>query len=271
MHILHISDLHGCANFITDNDMDNYLEKTKESLETFNIEKLIVLVSGDLANQGNAETYKNVTKFLNKMKTNFKYDINFVICPGNHDIVKVPKKECFSEFDNFVYSLSKKKYSFKKESVTSEKIENINFILLNSCYLGDHKYGFIDIKSLHQKLKSIDIEEEIILILHHHLIPVLRNDISTVRNAFELLVLLENYNIKMILHGHQHMNYSIKIGSKAIDVLGVGSFTTALSENINNQFNFYNIDTVGISKYCGRFIADKMEKGKQGAFEITKI
>ena len=88
--VLHLSDMHfGSTNNYQNSNVYGIVNALQQSI--FEINKILILISGDLAHSGKREEYNQTTRFLNSLKGAIaeRYsisDIQVLIVPGNHDI-----------------------------------------------------------------------------------------------------------------------------------------------------------------------------------------
>jgi 3',5'-cyclic AMP phosphodiesterase CpdA len=275
--LLHLTDLHfgdiqskslSVPNF-SYNDISKLISNTIKN--EYTSKKIIIALGGDITNKGESKKYQHAISFLNLMKSELlNYQIDFILCPGNHDI-ETGKNNLFESFNIFSGELTKTdKYIFS-DSVTSVLFEkhNWSFVVTNSLYHGDHKFGLIDIDELEKKL--INAKKPVILLTHHHLIPILKDDISTIRNSYDFLRICKQYKVKLILHGHIHSSFKMEIVNENnnIIIVGCGATLPEISTNYNNQFNIIelkNKDNFDITSY--RIIYDSITSHKPQTIKI---
>lgn len=94
--ILHLTDLH---IKISDNIIFSRIDKIHDALriELLNLERIYLVVTGDIVDKGVKAGYPLAKDFLNKLKNkleiiNNKLIVKFIIVPGNHD--------CNFDYDN---------------------------------------------------------------------------------------------------------------------------------------------------------------------------
>lgn len=269
MWILQIADLH--------NSNKNTFEKMNKIIEEMSIcinanvsstEQLIFAICGDVLNKGDTSGFEDTLEFLQKMLDKIdNKNVEFVICPGNHDIVTNACGKSFKELDKFIFKLTlDSKIKFEDNSVNLKTINNIDFIIINSSYHLDTKYGKIDLVKL-KKILDESKNEKKVIIIHHHLIPIKESENSTIVNSYEFFRLLEGKNILAILHGHQHMKIEIVVGTGLTRIIGVGSLLAEIDYNYNNQFNLININESNIENIIEhKYNMDEMGNGTLGKF-----
>jgi len=140
------------------------------------------------------------------------------------------------------------------------------FVLINSSAHLNHRYGMVDTNMLQETLSSVETEN-IVVCLHHHLIP--NNEYSCVKNSYELMRVCDENNVKVILHGHRHMAGLMAIGNSNILVCGAGSMGLDIrTAGYTNQFNLIanNEDWSQINVTAFRYLADKISGGEPKEF-----
>lgn len=205
MKILHISDIHYSSNYGNYRNgykkmvakMDNPLIHLKESLAHAkrNHEIDLLLISGDLTEDGSVEDYLFLRKWLEKEMPN----VPIVVTLGNHDIKEhfysgwlgepdkigpynqvVPFEQCYViSFDSSVFGLS--------DGQVSE--EQFNW--------------------LERALKTHH-DKPIIVMTHHHLLEE-QSSINPLPQSEKLLNMLNEYSVSCVLNGHTHHSFSKKI------------------------------------------------------------
>lgn len=229
---------------------------------------VVFTICGDILNKGQEIGFGDTLYFINIIKKNItSKHIEFVICPGNHDIVNSNGIKSFKKLDEFIFNLSlDTNVIFEKNSINIKTINNIDFIIINSSFHLDHTYGKIDLEKLNDILNKSKCNEKIV-ILHHHMIPVKEGETSTIVNSYEFLRTLEGQNILAILHGHQHMKMEMVVGSGLTKIIGVGSILTDIETNYNNQFNLIEIEKNNLKSIIEfKYNMDEMGNGTLGRF-----
>lgn len=220
--ILHISDLHvgrtetegrnlkGIVKYIVNRDWNGL--------------KPIVLITGDIVNDGEEEQFVFARKLLNDLYTN-----NFTVLPipGNHDYGKNgnhAQEKRFKYFKNEFYKLENVSYPHVKE------INGHYFIGLNSMsaetgffegLLANGELGSKQIKNTLGVLKKLDgrpPEQKVILHLHHH--PFVYPDEGPLKRIGDkvghgledgddlLHKISGRVDILLFGHEHRHLNFS---------------------------------------------------------------
>lgn len=290
---LHISDLH--INSKTElsglkiNGIANVLRKYSD------IDRLFIICTGDLANEGKAEEYVVVSSFFGKLTAAIKkvfgnkYFYLYII-PGNHDIVindkYNPSKDDinsenlsieFEKMNNYFYYLSNNKAvsnKTKKEfDITSDKIYvgdfSISINQINSAPFSTLKHND---KELHyvkyDSINKIDTSSDFNITMMHHSYDWFHEDVKTV---------LEN-KIKetdIVFYGHEH---AVKTGAfynsnTDIILLKAGAFDTDDYYN-NTYFNVVVLSAENKKIQIDEYSWDKSEQlfisKNNGEFEINR-
>lgn len=275
--ILHISDLHfGADSFASFSRPESDIKSSiiniiKDTLENdFKIKKIVVAIGGDILNRGNADQYGEALTFFEKLRGSLVgFTLNFILCPGNHDLKNSGHKD-FSLFNRFSTKLTNSmEFIFNKtNSVRLFEMYNYSFILINTQYHLKHEFGLIN----HEHFEEVAAKANhpLIILLHHNLIPIHQENLSTVRNSYPFLDdCISLGNVRMILHGHVHSSFMIKIGveDKTFPIIGVGALLPELGGNYNNQFNIYQLNQSQIrTATCYRIFADSIKTSKLGVW-----
>lgn len=185
--IAHISDLHiGSSLFVKE-----WGEKLIEILNSKDIDVLVV--TGDITDDGMVEQYKKAKKYLDRIKIK-----NKILVPGNHDS-RHAGYEVFEEFFGTRYPF----YGDKDIAVFGVDSSQPD---LNHGHIGREYYQ--DIK---EKLSNPDKIN--ILGLHHHLIPVPRagRERQIPLDAGDALEFCTRSNVGFVLSGHRHQRWIWKL------------------------------------------------------------
>lgn len=264
MKLLHISDPH----FHSDS-LSIYPHQIKQPLidlinkEVSDKSDFYLLLTGDITIQGQKEGYNQATNFFKDVITQTGLNPNnIILCPGNHDI----SEKSFKNFDAFTYSLRQDQtFTFSESNNNLLFTEKACFLSINSAYYLNHKFGLVDIKNLHdilsEKSDNIAEKETKIAIIHHHFLNVQHEDISLIRNSYEALNVLSNFDF--IFHGHQHTRQKYTING--IQIKGTSSPTEGRS--LSNIIALYEIgeeNSLSFSEFI--FSKDEPNNGKMGRF-----
>lgn len=227
--LLHISDLHfGDRNAVlsrleVQRVLKNLLHKAGPDI--------YVILSGDISFRGQAQSYAEAQEALFQVFHEAKVPPNrIIVCPGNHDVVKqATGASPFEAFDVWSSGLrSDKSCTFSTNSCRRLTCPEVDFLLINSAYHGKIEFGLVDLNKMETVLAEMNTspihDVPRVAVLHHHLVPFSNEDISTTRNAHNVLNSLVKNGFSLVLHGHQHALLELGMGAGSMKIHGVSSF-----------------------------------------------
>jgi predicted MPP superfamily phosphohydrolase len=230
---LAISDLHNLSI-----DLVNKLKnKLGYCFKEKNIKPKYLLICGDICNKGKIfESSILLIKALQKI-LNINKQRTF-ICPGNHDI-DIKEREISKEYMNRINELTIPNNCIITETVNliNNKEDNFSLLIANSCFHNNHKFGEIDLEEFKKKIEMANMSNKI-LMLHHHILPIDRNDNSHLSNSYGLIKIFDKFGLNYIIHGHRHSELKIKING--CKVIGVGALGGEIEKNVNYQVCYIN-------------------------------
>ncbi|OYT28218.1 hypothetical protein B6U98_05385 [Thermoplasmatales archaeon ex4572_165] len=223
MKIVHISDIH--CNLGSDYDDSMF----KKGLNLVNNEKDVdfVFISGDLTTNGLLTEYEMARDRVDKI------DHRCIIVPGNHDERNLGY-HLFPEFfgiPSFTYSIDKVSFVGLASSEPDK----------NEGHLGRARHTFIETGV--KKGKSLTIVG-----FHHHLIPVPNSGRETniIEDAGETLDILLKHKVPLVLMGHRHVPYGVRLHETLL--VNAGTFScTRTRAHFGHTFNIIEIDDTNIS------------------------
>lgn len=235
MIIAHISDIH--CNVGNDFN-ENIYNKAVKLLNKINPE--IVFISGDLTSFGLLPEYKMAKKKLDLI------DTRLIIVPGNHDERNLGFKlfpEFFGETD-FIH-----------------EFEEFNLVGLSSSEpdKDDGKLGRGRHKLIEQAASKND--KNTIVGLHHHLIPVPNSgrEKNIIEDAGETLDIVLKNEIPLVLMGHRHVPWAVKIHKTLL--LNAGTFSCIRTRaRFGNTFNIIEYKKNKIEVFMVDIIKEKTKK-----------
>jgi len=235
MKIAHISDIH--CNIGTDFNEKIFDRATKQLNK---IDKDFVFISGDLTTWGLLPEYELAKEKLKQIKG------HIVIVPGNHDERNLGWKlfpEFFGDTD-FIHSF-----------------DEINLVGLASSE-PDKDNGRLG-RSRHKLIeKGIKKEDKMAIIgFHHHLVPVPNSGRETniIDDAGETLDIILKNNVPLVLMGHRHVPWSVKIHNTLLVNAGTFSCNRTRS-HFGYTFNIIDIKEDRISINVVDIIKSKTKK-----------
>ena len=217
-------------------------------LQSFGPANLVIAIGGDIADKADEYYYLAARRFFKQLSDAFAHiNVTYIICPGNHDINgKVAEK--FGAFNAFARELTKSNeflYSHKHTAGILEKY-GWSFIAANTAFQEDKGSSQVYIPHLEEKLAAARFP--VILLMHHHLIPMYQSDHSPVSNALDVFKTVLQTKVKLLLHGHVHSAVRIFVGNgqEQLPVVGCGALLPRLGDNYLNQFNIFDLQQDGI-------------------------
>lgn len=215
MKIAQISDIH--CNLGTDFNEKIFNKATKLVNQ---VEPDIVFISGDLTTWGLLSEYNIVKEKLKKIIS------KIIVVPGNHDERNLGWKlfpEFFGETD-FIYSF-----------------DDVNIVGLASSE-PDKDSGRLG-RGRHKKIvEGISNNKKTIIGFHHHLIPVPNSGRETniIEDAGETLDIILKNEIPLVLMGHRHVTWAVKIHKTLL--VNSGTFScTRTRAHFGNSFNIIDV------------------------------
>lgn len=182
MKIAHISDIHKTGKFFV-NEWGN---KLVEQINQYQPDLLIV--SGDITDDGYLFEYEEAFDFLNKFSAQKR-----IIVPGNHD-ARNGGYEIFEQFFNTRYPL------FENEEIVVLGIDSSEPDL-DDGHIGRANYNYIRecLQGRKDKVKAI--------VLHHHLIPIpgTGRERHIPVDSGDMLKLIRELDINLVFSGHKHL------------------------------------------------------------------
>jgi len=216
MIIVQISDLHVGSQFQP--DVFSRLVGEINSLEPD-----VVVVTGDLTNEGLVKEYEECKSLLGRIQTK-----KMITISGNHD------------YRNTGYLLFKRYFPFE----TVNELDGDTVLVTLGTTRPDRNDGEVGYRQnlwLERTMKKYRDKVKI-LAMHHHLvaIPDTGSDQLTVVDAGDVLRTILATRVNLVLCGHKHRPWAWNFGELVVVNAG-----TATSERVRGLFeNTYNIVTV---------------------------
>ncbi|MDC9597531.1 metallophosphoesterase family protein [Xenorhabdus anantnagensis] len=235
MKIIHLTDIHLTRNrgqkMFDVNPYENFDFVCDEICRIKTLTEIeLIIVSGDIANDGDVEAYGYFLQKMESLKT------PYIAILGNHDLK-----------NNFDIVLAEKQNQYILNS-REYKNKSWHFISVDTVVEGED-FGLIseaNLAELERKMiKNSNVN--IAIFMHHHAIPVGTPivDSCMLNNGKELLALCEKYKVKFIGSGHAH----------TARIWHHNTMTTCVAPAVVFQW-LPGIDTVKISKGFGFNIID---------------
>lgn len=216
MRIAHISDIH--ANYGSDFNNDIF-EKAVKILNR--LEADLIFISGDLTTDGLLREYELASEKIAKI------DGRKAIVPGNHD----EKNLGYKLFPEFFGNTDFIRYDGNLSIIglaTSEPDKADG-------RLGRNRHRLIT--------RGIQRKKDVTLIgFHHHLVPIPNSgrEHNIIEDAGETLDIILRNNVPLVLMGHRHVPYAVKIHNTLL--VNAGTFSCNRTRaHFGNTFNLIDI------------------------------
>jgi len=220
MIIVQLSDLHVGSQF-----QPKVFETVVKEVNELNPD--VIVITGDLTNQGLMKEYEKCKSLLTKFNTK-----KIIFISGNHD------------YRNTGYLLFKKFFPFE----TINELDNDVVLVTVGTARPDRNNGEVGYRQnlwLERTMKKYKDKVKIVA-MHHHLIPIpdTGSDELTVVDAGDVLRAVLNTQVDVVLCGHKHRPWAWNFGK--LTVVNAG---TATSERLRGLFeNTYNVLTISNKK-----------------------
>jgi len=220
MIIVQLSDLHVGSQF-----QPEIFETLVKEVNELNPD--VIVITGDLTNEGLMKEYKKCKSLLTKFNTK-----KIISISGNHD------------YRNTGYLLFKKFFPFE----TVNELDDDVVLITVGTARPDRNNGEVGYRQnlwLERTMKKYKDKVKIVA-MHHHLIPIpdTGSDELTVVDAGDVLRTVLDTRVDVVLCGHKHRPWAWNFGK--LTVVNAG---TATSERLRGLFeNTYNILTISNKK-----------------------
>ncbi len=220
MIIVQLSDLHVGSQFLPE-----VFETVVKEVNEINPD--VIVITGDLTNEGLIKEYKKCKSLLTKFNTK-----KIISISGNHD------------YRNTGYLLFKKFFPFQ----TVNELDDDVVLVTVGTARPDRNEGEVGYRQnlwLERTMKKYKDKVKIVA-MHHHLIPIpdTGSDQLTVVDAGDILRTVLDTQVDVVLCGHKHRPWAWNFGK--LTVVNAG---TATSERVRGLFeNTYNILTISNKK-----------------------
>jgi Icc protein len=184
LKIAHISDIHVGSTHFVSNLLNRAITEINE------MEPDLVLVSGDLTNDGFRQEYSACSAYLDNLSCE-----NIVVIPGNHDSRNVG----YVHFEDLFGQRNK---------VVS--LPGVTMIALDSSQ-PDLNEGRLGRQNYRWMVEGFARPEDFkIVALHHHLLPLpgTGRERNIIEDAGDFLELLVETGVDLVLSGHKHVPHT---------------------------------------------------------------
>jgi Icc protein len=233
MRIAHISDIH--VTYGSDFNKEIYEKAVKMVNKS---EADFIFISGDLTTEGLLREYELASEKLSMING------KKAIVPGNHDEKNLGYK-LFPEFFG------------KTDFVWNEGDLTVVGLATSEPDKDDGRLG----RNRHKLItRGIQKKKDITLIgFHHHLVPIPNSgrEHNIIEDAGETLDIILRNNVPLVLMGHRHVPYAVKIHNSLL--VNAGTFSSVRTRaHFGNTFNLIDIRNKNIT-----VTVVNIEKGKQ--------
>jgi len=184
LKIAHISDIHVGSNHFVSNLLNRAITEINELAPD------MVLVSGDLTNDGFRQEYAAARAYLDNFETE-----RMVVIPGNHDSRNVG----YVHFEDMFGS---------RTSVTT--MPGVTMVALDSSQ-PDLNEGRLGRQNYRWMVEHFERDEDFkIVALHHHLLPLpgTGRERNIIEDAGDFLEQLVDEGVDLVLSGHKHVPHT---------------------------------------------------------------
>ena len=184
LRIAHISDIHvGSFHFVS-----NLLNRA--IVEINEMKPDLVMVTGDLTNEGFRQQYSAVRAYLNNIECE-----TMSVIPGNHDSRNVG----YVHFEDFFGSRN-----------SAVHLPGVTVVALDSSQpdLNEGRLGRQNYRWMVEKFSRPDDFK--IVALHHHLLPLpgAGRERNIIEDAGDFLALLVEQGVDLVISGHKHVPHA---------------------------------------------------------------
>lgn len=182
--IAHISDIHVGSNHFVSNLLNRAITEINE------MEPDLVLVSGDLTNDGFRQEYAAARAYLDNVEAE-----RMVVIPGNHDSRNVGYVHFEDMFGN-------------RTSVTT--LPGVTMVALDSSQ-PDLNEGRLGRQNYRWMVEHFERDDDFkIVALHHHLLPLpgTGRERNIIEDAGDFLEQLVYEGVDLVLSGHKHVPHT---------------------------------------------------------------
>ena len=247
-----------------------------------------LLVSGDITNLGQQQGFviaEQLLKELNNKASRAFSSETILFCPGNHDFVRVEAEissdsadriqkngdttKFYTDFYEKIHHKAPNEYFACGRKYLTACGRTVEIVALNSVMLQQYKnfegQGYLSKDQLNYVAEQMGWEKDKesatirIVVMHHHYLPTCyveeikpRKPGSVVYDANQLMTWLNNYNVRILLHGHKHVPFAAAVevpsdlenkydfrNGKYVYIVGMGSAcVTCGSGNVYGEISF---------------------------------
>ncbi len=185
--IAHISDIHAGSQYFVPNLMDRAI------IELNDLKPDIVVVTGDLTDQGYKQEYLLMKSYLDKIQCR-----DMVVVPGNHDARNVG-------YIHFEEMFGSRQSVIHKSGISIVGVDSTEPDL-DYGTIGRHRYSWLRDQFSTPAMFRV-------FVLHHHLLPVpgTGRERNMVYDAGDTLEVLQECGVNLVLSGHKHVPHAWRL------------------------------------------------------------
>lgn len=245
--IIQISDLHFGEY--------KFSEGLKNNLKSQLIEENpdLIIVAGDITAMGYSDEYIEAREFIEELSS---ISETYVV-PGNHDA-------CNVGLVHFQKQIGNRKFNH------IDRNNNIALIGLDSSEpdVHDGKIGMDQLEWLSNELRKIPRDMCILVVFHHHLLPVplTGRERNILLDSGDTLKLLMDYGVNVVLNGHKHVANAWKLENMVVLTSGTAttrrlhadthpSYNQLIIKDKTLSVNLIRTET-GQKRYLARYLLD---------------
>lgn len=213
----------------------------------------LVVHTGDITNSGFRNEYELASSYLDSINK------PLITIPGNHDSRNVG----YELYEDYIGPRN----GFYEG-------ENFAVVYIDST-APDQNEGRVEshrFKMLRKNLERNKDKEHLIVLVHHHLLPVPKagRERNVLHNAGDLLNLLQRYEVDLVLTGHKHVPNVYKYEDMVIINAGCASCTKTRFGDFNSM-NWIKLDKKKIEltteRLDGELTSKKFSRAKKHLFQ----
>ena len=273
----------------TDDPQDyTLIDSIMEIINEKRIEVGGIIIAGDFTFIPCEDDFDLAADFVEELVSRLHIKTSQVaIVPGNHDIAfdknnadsdKIEfasdeSKEMYKNFYRRIYHVEPNEYLCCSKRIILGNGLPIEIICANSSVLQQEEdyfvQGMIGRQQLQLLTNQMDLKRNIktytyrIFVMHHHLVvanylktPEKKKQYSALLDSGQVQRFLNEYNISLVIHGHEHENIGIALSShlsqnnRKTEIIGLGSAGSSdLCSNVNNSFGILDFSEYGKVTY----------------------
>lgn len=208
------------------------------------------LISGDFTWRADEAEFDQARDFISDLSSKLKLrNYDFLVCPGNHDLafanepwnegqkVTATTEEASAQYKKFyerLFYISPNEYLASGRRMVVHRSVSVEIAALNTNLLQQKEdlfqgHGFVGQQQLDFVAEQMHWNEPQdqgrplrILMLHHHLLPVMFREIPTAGANYSVALDAEaivrwviDHKVRIVLHGHRHQPFYTKVSRKS--------------------------------------------------------